>query len=186
MEVRLNVLVVVLLGVTWVHLTASEPVASFEPRSVASRELAQLEDAFAHDPNDVMLARSLAETYLELRRPGLAIAALRSGDPALLEHPLVAHRLAQAYEASGRVLDALSTADLALQRCARSLGTGDSPSNTPLPRHVCDQHQHAVLSTHHRALTLMVEWGVAVPGRDPRTEVAYDLAFRRARVAMAE
>jgi hypothetical protein len=32
----------------------------------------------------------------------------------------------------------------------------------------------------------MVEWGVAVPGRDPRTEVAYDLAFRRARVAMAE
>jgi hypothetical protein len=186
MEVRLNLLVVVLLGLSWAHLTASTPVASFEPRSSASRELAALEDAFAHAPDDVVLARQLAETYLDLGRPGLAIAALRSGDPTLLEHPLVAHRLAQAYEASGRVLDAYSTADLALQRCARGLGTLDAPSNTPLPRHVCDQHEHAVLATHHRALSLMVEWGVAVPGRDPRTEVAYDLAFRRARVAMAE
>ncbi|MCB9601841.1 MAG: hypothetical protein H6720_16065 [Sandaracinus sp.] len=186
MEIRLNLVVLAVLGFTWAHLCATEPVASFEPRSQASRELAELEDAFAHRPNDPVLARQLAETYLELRRPGLAIAALRAGDPALLEHPLVAHRLAQAYEASGRVLDALSTADLALQRCARGLGTSDAPSNTPLPRHLCDQHEHAMLSMHHRALSLMVEWGVAVPGRDPRTEVAYDLALRRARVAMAE
>lgn len=186
MEVRINLAMLAILGLSWCHLTASNPVASFEPSSDGARELAALEDELAHHPGDPVLARHLAETYLDIGRPGLAIAALRAADPTLLEHPLVAHRLAQAYEASGRVLDAFSTADLALQRCARSLGTRDAPSNTPLPRHVCDPHQHAVLTTHHRALSLMVEWGVAVPGRDPRTEVAYGLALRRARIAMAE
>lgn len=186
MELRLNVLVVVVLIVAWSSLTATQPVSSLAPSSERARALASLEDAFAHDPSNVELAKALAETYLDLRRPGLAIAVLRAGDPSLVEHPILAHRLARAYEVSGRVLDAFATADLALARCARYLGTGDAPSNTPLPRFACDAQQHAVLTVHHRALERMVRWGVAVPGSDPRTEVAYDLAMRRARVALVE
>ncbi|MBX3251621.1 MAG: tetratricopeptide repeat protein [Myxococcales bacterium] len=183
MELRLNAVVGVFLLLAWSSLTGVQPVSSLPPASERAQALAELEDAFAHDPTNVELARGLAETYLELRRPGLAIAVLRAGDPSLIEHPVIAHRLARAYEASGRVLDAFATADLALARCARYLGTGDAPSNTPLPRFACDARQHAALSVHHRALERMVRWGVAVPGSDPRTELAYDLAMRRARVA---
>ena len=183
MEWRLNLAVLVTLSIVWAHLTAAEPVSPLDPADPGTAELARMEDAFARDGGDVVLARRLAETYLELGRPGLAIATLRAGEPGILEHPVVAHRLAQAYEASGRVLDARATAELALMRCARSLGTGDAPSGTPIPRFACDPHQHAVLSMHRDALEHMVEWGVAVPASDARAQPAYDLAMRRVRIA---
>ncbi len=183
MEWRWNAVFLVSLGAIWAAMTTAKPVSSLDPADGATRELAELEDAYAHDPSDVVLAKTLAETYLDLGRPGLAIAAIRAGDTSLLEHPMVAHRLAQAYEASGRVLDAYATADLALARCARALGTKDAPSGTPVPRFGCDARQHTALTMHHRALGHMVEWGIADPVRDDRTEVAYDLAMRRARIA---
>ncbi len=183
MEWRWNAVFLVSLGAIWAAMTTAKPVSSFDPTDERTRELAALEDAYAHDPSDVTLAKTLAGTYLELGRPGLAIAALRAGDPSVLEHPMVAHQLAQAYEASGRVLDAYATADLALARCARALGTKDAPSGTAVPRFGCDARQHTALTMHHRALGHMVEWGIADPVRDDRTEVAYDLAMRRARIA---
>jgi len=183
MEWRWNAVFLVSMGAIWAGMTTAKPVSSLDPRGESTRELAALEDAYAHEPTDADLARTLADTYLELGRPGLAIATLRAGDPAILEHPMVAHRLAQAYEASGRVLDAYATADLALARCARALGTKDAPSGTAVPRFGCDARQHAALTMHHQALGHMVEWGVADPVRDDRTEVAYDLAMRRARIA---
>lgn len=183
MEWRWNAVFLVSLGMIWAAMTTARPVSSLDPTDDATLELAELEDAFAHDPSDVALAKTLSETYLDLGRPGLAIAVLRAGDPSVLEHPMVAHRLAQAYEASGRVLDAYATADLALARCARALGTRDAPSGTPVPRFDCDARQHTALRMHHGALGHMVEWGIADPVRDDRTEVAYDLAMRRARIA---
>ena len=185
MEWRCNAVFLVSLGVAWAAMTTAKPVASFDPAAAPTHALAATEDAYALDPGNPVLARELAEVYLELGRPGLAIAALRAGDPGNLEHPMVAHRLAQAYEASGRVLDAYATADLALARCARVLGTKDAPSGTPVPRFGCDARQHMALGTHHQALGHMVQWGVADPVRDDRTEVAYDLALRRARIASA-
>ena len=185
MEWRWNAVFLVSFGVVWAAMTTAKPVSSLDPADAETRMLAALEDQYAHDPGNAVLARSLAETYLDLGRPGLAIAALRAGDPANLENPMVAHRLAQAYEASGRVLDAYATADLALARCARALGTADAPSGTPVPRFACDARQHMALSTHQEALGHMLEWGIADPVRDDRTEVAYDLALRRASIASA-
>ena len=147
------------------------------------RELARLEDQVAHAPSDPTRVRRLAEAYLDLRRPGLAVAVLRAADPALLEEPTIAHRLAEAYERSGRVEDALATADLALRRCARALGT--RPSSTPVPRHGCDARAHAVLSVHRDALAHLVAWGVDRPLEDSRTADAYARATRRARLAFA-
>lgn len=185
MELRVNVVLLLLLAGVWAQQTATSPSATFAAEDPGTAELARMEDAFALDSDDVVLARRLAETYLDLQRPGLAIATLRSGDPALLEHPVVAHRLAQAYEQSGRVEDALATSDLALARCARSLGTSDAPSGTAVPRFSCDGHQHAVLRMHREALRRMVEWGVARPATDPRARLAYELASRRARIALS-
>src|SRR5688500_7865552 len=122
MEIRVNLVLMAALGLAWAGLTAADPVAALDPASDETRRLALLEDAFAADRSDPLLARELAEKYLRLDQPGLAIATIRAADPQLLEDPLLSHRLAQAYEKSGRMLDALATADLALARCGRSLG----------------------------------------------------------------
>jgi hypothetical protein len=182
MEIRINLVLMAALGLAWAGLTAAEPVAALDPGADETRHLAILEDAFAQDRSDPVLARELAERYLEIEQPGLAVATIRAADPALLEDPLLAHRLAQAYEKSGRVLDAMATADLALARCARSLGAA-GVSGTPVPRYNCSERHYAVLDMHRTALVHMVQWGVAEPDHDARARVAYDLALRRARVA---
>lgn len=181
MEIRVNLVLLAALGLAWAGLTAADPVSALDPASEDTRHLAVLEDAFAADRSDPVLARQLAEHYLEIDRPGLAIAIIRSADPELLEDPLLAHRLAQAYEKSGRMLDALATAELALARCGRSLGSGGSV--TPVPTFECSERHYAILDMHRTALVHLVDWGVAEPDADTRTRVAYDLALRRARVA---
>lgn len=183
MEIRLNLVLLFALGVVWATLTADDPVSAMDPSKSETRELAALEDQFALDRTDVVVARSLSTRYLELNRPGLAIATLRSASPDLLDDPILAHRLAQAYETSGRMLDAHATAQLALARCARSLGAAGSSTATPLPRYGCSEREYAVLDVHLTALDHMVRWGVASPDEDSRASMAYDLALRRAHVA---
>jgi hypothetical protein len=183
MEIRVNVVLISVLACVWAGLSAADPVAALDPAADSTRELATLEDAFAAHPNDLALARQLASSYLDVGRPGLAVAALRSSDPVLLEDPMLAHRLAQAYERSGRVPDALATADLALQRCARALGSDDASTVTPVPRFGCSERTYAALDAHRTALDHMVRWGVAEPATDARTATAYRLATRSATFA---
>jgi len=185
LEIRLNLVLLATLGVAWAALSGSDPVAALDPESAETRELAMLEDEFARDRGDVLMARHLSSRYLELDRPGLAIAALSAADAAVLEDPSVAHRLAQAYESTGRLDDALATAELAVARCGRYLGTADSSTATPVPRHRCDARDYAILDMHRTALSHMVRWDVADPARDSRRQMAYDLAMRRASIASA-
>ncbi len=185
MEIRLNLVLLGVLGVCWAALSPSDPVSALDPESAETRELAMLEDEFALDRSDVLMARHLSSRYLELDRPGLAIAALRAADPAVLEDPTVVHRLAQAYESTGRLDDALATAELAVARCGRYLGTVDSGAATPVPQHRCDARDYALLDMHKTALSHMVRWGVDDPQHDSRSQMAYDLAMRRASIASA-
>lgn len=183
MEIRLNLILIAALAFIWTVLSASTPRPDLDPDAASTRNLASLEDRFARAPSDLHLARELSTRYLEIEKPGLAIAAIRAGDARLLEDPMLAHRLAQAYEQSGRVLDALATADLALARCARSLGVDEAPLATPVPRYGCNERAYASLEVHRKALEHMVRWGVSEPRGDERVRVAYELALRRARVA---
>jgi hypothetical protein len=171
-----------LVGLFWLGLRAHAPAPISEPHELA--RLAALEDAFGHDPADKRAVVALTDAYLEAGYPQLAVAALRQAEPALLEEPIVAHQLARAYEASGRLLDALATADLALARCARVLGA--SPLDTAVPQYVCAERTLALLDTHKSALEKMVRWGIVDPRVDPRAQRAYDLALRRARIAIGE
>jgi hypothetical protein len=134
--------------------------------------LAELEDAAGQTRNDLALTRRLTSTYLRLGQAGLAIAAVRSAPPELARDPLLTHRLSQAYEASGRVDDALSTAQLAKARCRSSSGTS-----------LCSLSTQAAIDMHEEALTMLVRWGVQEPRRDSRTALAYRLAQRTARIA---
>ena len=182
MELKVNVVLVVILGIAWSGLTATSPSAVVHADQNPAG-LAELEDAFAHDPADLALARALAGRYLELNKPGLAIATIRAGESDLLYDPVLAHRLARAYESSARVVDALATAEVALARCARSLGTANAPSGTPVPEHDCSAREHAMLDMHRAALSKMVRWGVSDPNRDHRARLAYELTVRRASLA---
>lgn len=185
MQIRVNLGLLLVIGIAWGALSATEPVAALDPRDPSTTDLARLEDAFAAHPADPRLASTLAERYLDIGEPGLAVAALRAADPSVLEDPLAAHRLAQAYEQSGRLSDALATANLALARCSRTLGTDEvQASMTPVPRFDCSERTYAALELHQSALAHMEQWGVTDPTRDLNHAArAYQLATRSARVA---
>jgi hypothetical protein len=174
MEIRLSLLLLALLFTSGLALSASRPRA-VHPQGQDVHDLsdvmalAELEDAAAVARGDLEVARRLSTTYLRLGQPGLAIATVRRAPSELARDPLLTHRLSQAYEASGRVEDALNTAQLALARCV-------GPSS-------CSPSTSAALEVHIEALTMLRRWGVQEPKRDVRTGLAYRLAQRTARIA---
>ncbi|MET0389681.1 MAG: hypothetical protein ABW321_27155 [Polyangiales bacterium] len=170
MEIRLSLLLLVLLLTSGVALSASRPHAVRDPQSFDTKALIELEDAAAVARGNLDVARQLTTTYLRLGQPGLAIAAVRHAPPELARDPVLTHRLSQAYEASGRVEDALNTAQLAFARCAT-------------PGASCNQATMAALEVHLDALATLQRWGVQDPRRDSRTGLAYQLAQRTARIA---
>ena len=133
LEIRLNAALIALAGLLWLALYAHAPALTSSPHELA--QLGQLEDAFNRSPDSLSALVALSEAYLESSHPQLAVALVRSASPKLLEEPAVTHQLASAYERSGRLLDALATADLALARCARVLGA--AASLRELPRYSC-------------------------------------------------
>lgn len=167
MEIRLSLVLLALLLFCGAALSASHPraVSDRDPGDLVA--LGELEDEAAHARGNLDVARRLATTYLRLGQPGLAIATVRAAPPELARDALLTHRLSQAYEASGRVEDALGTAQLALARC----GAACAPATV------------ATLETHVEALTMLQRWGVQEPRRDTRTGLAYRLAQRTARIA---
>jgi hypothetical protein len=182
LEIRVNIVLMALVGLLWLGLRAHAPAPISESHELA--RLAALEDAFGNDPADKRSLVALTDAYLEAGYPLMAVAALRHAEPALLEEPIVAHQLARAYEGSGRLLDALATADLALARCGRVLGA--SALDTAVPHYACAERTLSMLDTHKSALEKMVRWGIVDPRVDPRAQRAYDLALRRARIAIGE
>ncbi|MBK6580484.1 MAG: hypothetical protein IPG17_30865 [Sandaracinaceae bacterium] len=185
MEARCNALIFVGILATLASLQNAEPASDLDQRNPGTATLASLEDAFATDPGNRALARRLAETYLDLERPGLAVAVLRSGDPSIMEDPIIAHRMSQAYEATGRVLDAYATARYAQERCVTTLRNEAEGPLVEGAEPVCSRSQLAVLDVHARVLQTLVAWGVSDPLRDPRTTRAYEAQMRVTSVALA-
>jgi hypothetical protein len=185
MEVKLNFGILVVLAVIWATLTRAEPSAALDPRLEETEHLARLEDEFARARGDLALAEDLAEAYLAIDRADLVIATLTSAPTEVQSDPAIAHRLARAFEFSGRVADALATAELALARCGRALGTSDSSTLTPVPNRHCGERTYASLEVHRNALSRMHAWGVSDPRTDSRGQLAYSLSIRAARILTA-
>jgi hypothetical protein len=179
MEIRVSLVLLVVLVVTGSALSAAGPTALVDPASVEAVQLSQLEDAASAARGDLALTQRLAATYLRYGHPGLAITAVRAAPPEVGRDPVLTHRLAQAYEASGRVEDALGTAELALARCKCVAVEGElceQPSR-------CSASTLAALEMHQEALMMLMRWGVSDPRHDTRTALAYRLAQRTARIA---
>lgn len=179
MEIRVSLVLLVVLVVTGSALSASGPRALVDPADADTQRLAGLEDAASAARGDLTVTRRLAATYLRMGHPGLAITAVRAAPAEVGRDPVLTHRLAQAYEASGRVHDALNTAELALARCRCSEATRDACD----PVSHCSPATVATFEMHREALTMLVRWGVSDPRRDTRTALAYRLAQRTARIA---
>lgn len=182
MEIRVNLVLIAVLGLLWLGLRAQGPARITTAHDMA--QLAYLEDSFARDRADQAALEALTDAYLESNHPQMAITVLRAAEPALLEEPEVTFRLARAYEQTGRLLDALATADLALARCARAIGARHL--DTAVPSFTCNERTYAKLDTHKSALERMVRWGIVDPRVDPRAQRAYDLALQRARIAIGD
>jgi hypothetical protein len=180
LEIRVNLVLMAVLGCIWLGLRAHAPARITSENQ--GEALAGLEDAFARDRADKQALIALTDAYLDGGHGALAIVTLRSAEPVLLEQPAVAHQLAKAYEHSGRLLDALATADLALSRCSRVMGAGLQA--TALPHYECSERTLAKLDMHKSALDKMVRWGIVDPRVDPRAQRAYEIALRRARIAV--
>lgn len=182
MEYGVNVLIAGMLLATWAALTAVHPQPISEPKTLSSTHLVFLEDALAHDRGDLELAQEVAEAYLEMEMPGLAIGVLRDSALELSDSPMAVHRLAQAYEATGRTEDALATAERALSRCGSGLGMSRAANVGAPPAQGCELRDFVVFEMHRNALDRMVQWGVSSPG-DARAQMAYEMALRRASIA---
>jgi predicted Zn-dependent protease len=184
-EFRVNLVLMGVLAFCWGAVTLADPAAALDPADPSVAELGELEDAYAADRGSPELAGRLADQYIALRSPQLAVAALSAAAPEVRQDPAILHRLAQAYEETGRMDDAVATARLALARCARALGTAGASDLTPAPRHACSERTYAALDMHANALAHLQRWGVTDVHRDPRARTAYALAIRSARIVSA-
>jgi hypothetical protein len=184
MEIRLSLALLGLLaGIAW-GLAARTPAPALDPGAPATRELSALEDQFAAAHDDLGVARRLASEYLRLDAPALAIGVVRMASPELVTDPILTHRLAQAYEAVGRLDDALATASVARARCLRAVGSVDAVPGLMTPsRFDCTPGALVALEQHEQALVQMLRWGVTDARRDPRARLARGLAERRAKIA---
>lgn len=183
MEIRLSLALLALLGAIAFSLTARPPEAALPPDGSYAHELAALEDQLAADPGDVQVARRLAGEYLRLGRPAFALGVVRAVRPGLVVDPLLTHRLAQAYEALGRLDDAAITAAVARARCLRALGQSQTLTFVALEPLHCSPAALVALEQHETALLQMVRWGVNDPRTDPRARVAHRTAERMVRIA---
>lgn len=185
MQTKVSLVLLGALIVMWGAATLTEPAAALDPADRSTLELAALEDAFAADRNNPEIAGELADHYLAMDAPRLAVNVLANTSSSVREDPAVLHRLAMAYEETGRMDDALATARLARARCARSLGTADASTVTPVPAHACSERTYAALDMHANALDHMARWGVTDVQHDGRARQAYVLAVRSARIFSA-
>jgi len=180
METRICVAILLCLVLAWCGPLAVAPAPVVHESQL--RALRGLEEQFVRSPMDGTNAARLVATYLKLGRPQLAIGLVRSISATLREDPTISHQLARAYEATGRIPDALATADLAYARCARALGSDTASMVTGVPTHTCSERTLASLERHVTALGHMRTWGVQST-RDPRSALAYRLSERRVSLA---
>lgn len=180
MENRICAAILLCLVLAWCGPLAVAPARVIHESQLAT--LQGLEEQFVRSPTDRANTARLAATYLKLRRPQLAIGLVRSVSATLREDPAISHQLARAYEATGRIPDALATADLAYARCARALGSDIVSMTTGVPTYACSERTLASLERHLTALGHMRTWGVQ-SARDPRSALAYRLSERRVSLA---
>lgn len=116
-----NVAVLVAIGAIWFCGTTQreKPVVGDSSSPPAARgHVGALETKAAASPNDPIALRELAQAYLDIRQPGMAIGTIERAAPALRAEPTVEHLYARALLDQGRSADALAAEKRVLAMCA--------------------------------------------------------------------
>lgn len=112
-----NVAVLVAIGAIWFCGTTQreKPVVS---DSSHTGPVARLEKKAAATPSDPAALRELAQAYLDIRQPGMAIGAIERAPLSIRAEPTVEHLYARALLDQGRSADALVAEKHVLATCA--------------------------------------------------------------------
>ena len=112
-----NVAVLVAIGAIWFCGTTQreKPVVG---DSSHTGPVATLEKKVASAPNDPKATRELAQAYLDIRQPGMAIGVIERASQQVREEPTVEHLYARALLEQGRSQDALAAEKRVLAKCA--------------------------------------------------------------------
>jgi hypothetical protein len=112
-----NVAVLVAIGAIWFCGTTQreKPIVADAARS---GPVAVLEKKAAANPNDPNAVRELAQAYLDIRQPGMAIGTIERATSAVRSAPTVEHLYARALLDQGRSADALAAEKRVLATCA--------------------------------------------------------------------
>jgi hypothetical protein len=115
---RWNAAVLVAIGVIWLCGTTQreKPVVG----ETQADRVAASEEAAAQSPNDPAKVRELAQSYLDARQPGMALATIERAPEGVRKDPYVEHLYARALLDQGRSADALAAEKRVLDRCADS------------------------------------------------------------------
>lgn len=142
--------------------------------SKSSEAVRALEVQVAMAPGDAVRRRDLAQAYLDVQAPGLAVSVVESAPPAVRTSPLIEHVYARALLDEGRSVDALAAERRVLTRCAPS-ADDESP---------CDTWLLASATRRADILRELVDLGVDDAQAHPEASaIAYHNATREARLA---
>ncbi len=112
-----NVAVLVAIGAIWFCGTTQreKPVVG---DTTHNGQVGALEAKAAANPNDVNAVKELAQGYLDIRQPGMAIGTIERAAPSVRAEPTVDHLYARALLEQGRSTDALAAEKRVLAKCA--------------------------------------------------------------------
>jgi hypothetical protein len=148
--------------------TARVPASRIVAGRALGAEIAALEANVSRNPGDAQALRTLVQSYLEHRAPGLAQAALARAPAQVRELPAIA-------DARARTLSALGRADVALGIQQRMLASCASTACSP---ELLGRAAHRA-----RFLSEMVRLGIDDPREQPELAlVAYRRSSREARL----
>jgi hypothetical protein len=167
-----NAALLVAVGALWLASgTQHEKAVLAESHNEAVRAL---EVQVAMAPGDAMRRRDLAQAYLDVHAPGLAVGVVESAPAAVRTSPLIEHVYARALLDEGRSVDALAAERRVLARCAPS-ADDESP---------CDTWLLASATRRADILRELVDLGVDDAQAHPEASaIAYHNATREARLA---
>lgn len=123
-------------------------------------------------PDDESARRDLAQAYLDVRAPGLAIHVVESAPKALRHRPRLEHIYARALTEQGRSQDALRAERRVLAECEKTSAA-------------CETWFLAAATRRADILEELVNFGIKDAQAYPeRTAIAYHNATRQARLAV--
>ena len=165
-----NVAVLVAIGAIWFAGSTQR-----EKRVVGDTHtdrVALLEEQAAANPADAARVRELAQSYLDARAPGMALASIEHAPEAVRKEPTVEHLYARALLDQGRSADALAAERRVLALCYAPDPAVDAPA--------CSTYLIASATRRADILEQLVTLGVEDANAHPEaSSLAYHNATRQ-------